>query len=285
MKKKQKCFPFYTMGGYYRWEDVFYYQKWRIQRNYKSKQYRLLDNWDIRREEGSFDDCYKKFLKIIDVYQLSRQHGHMIVMIPGIAQSKNIFKPLWREVMQYNYMAAAVNYPSTYKKIDAHVRQLDFFLNHMEDVEEISFVTNGSGALVLRKLLYFDTEWKSKMKIRKVIEINPPSVGSQFWKRMGKFKWAQKLFGPMISDITPSGVQKIPEYNKNYKVGIIRCESLPMQILSYLPEILRKYLPFYEDYMHGNIRDVIKLKSNSMSVMCSPEVASKCLKFLKNGEF
>ena len=285
MKKKNKCFEFFTLGGSQRWEDVFFYQKWRIQRNYKTKEYRLLDNWDIRRESGSFDDCYKKFLRIIEIYQLSRQHGHMVIMLPGIAQSKNIFKPLWREVTQYNFMVAALNYPSTYKKIDSHVRQLDFFLNHLEDVSEISFVTYGSGSLILRKLLYFDADWKKKIKIRKIIEINPNSKGSLFWKKLSKYKWAQKLFGPILSDLTPNGAQKVPEYNKKYKVGIISCQSVLMRICGYLPRKIKEFLPFFEDFAHGGIKDIAKIKSQYFWVFSSPDIASKCISFLKKGEF
>lgn len=285
MKKQKKFFEFFTMGGSQRWEDVFFYQKWRIQRNYKTKEYRLLDNWDIRRAEGSFDDCYKRFLTAIEVYQLSRQHGHMVIMLPGLAQSKNIFKPMWREILKYGFMAAALNYPSTYKRVDSHVRQLDFFLNHLEDVSEISFITAGCGALILRKLLFFDADWKKKIKIRKIIEINPPSKGSHFWEKLKKYKWAEKLFGPILNDLTPNGVQKIPEYNKKYKVGIISCSTLLAQFGEILPQKLRQFLPFYENYLHGNIKDAIKIKGKTFGAVSNPDVISKCVKFLKEGKF
>ena len=206
-------------------------------------------------------------------------------MLHGMAQGKNIFKPIWREVIKYGFMAAAINYPSTYKRIDSHVRQLDFFLNHLEDVNEISFITSGCGALILRKLLYFDADWKKKIKLRKIIEINPPSKGSRFWQRIAKNKWLKKLFGPILADITPNGVQKIPEYNKKYRVGIISCKTLPMQICQCLPECLRNYLPFFEECVHGNIKEISKINAKSLFVMKCPEVASKCVRFLKDGEF
>ena len=68
-------FDFFTFGGGQFWEDVFYYQKWRIQRNYESKQYRLLDSWDIKRHKGSFEDCRKAFLKLIEAYELPRRYA------------------------------------------------------------------------------------------------------------------------------------------------------------------------------------------------------------------
>jgi len=285
MKKKKFCFEFFTLGGSQRWEDVFFYQKWRIQRNYKTKEYRLLDNWDIRRASGSFDDCYKKFLQAIEIYQLSRQRGHMVIMLHGIGQSKNIFKPVWREITRYGFMVAAVNYPSTYKKIDSHIRQLDFFLNHLEDVKDISFITYGSGALVLRKLLFFDAEWKKKMKVGRIIEINPPSYGSHFWKLMSRYNWVRKLFGPMLGDLTPNNARKIPEYDKRYKVGIISAQTWIMKLCNYLPIKIKKRLPFFEEYVHGDIKEVAKISTSTTFVLSAPEVSSKCVKFLKHGEF
>ena len=58
-------FNFFTFGGSVFWEDVFFYQKWRIQRNCCTKKYRLLDSWDIRRASGTFEDCQKAFIKYI----------------------------------------------------------------------------------------------------------------------------------------------------------------------------------------------------------------------------
>ena len=105
---------FFTFGGGHAWEDVFFYQKWRIQRNYTSKKCRLLDNWDIRRHEGTFEECRKAFIKYIEAYELARQKGHMVIMIPGLGESKNVFKPLWREVLKDRFMVAAVNYPKAH---------------------------------------------------------------------------------------------------------------------------------------------------------------------------
>ena len=70
-------FDFFTYGGAMFWEDVFFYQRWRIQRHCFSKIYRLLDPWDIRRAQGSFQVCQKKFIKYIESYEIPKQQGDM----------------------------------------------------------------------------------------------------------------------------------------------------------------------------------------------------------------
>ena len=50
-------FDFFTLGGRFRWEDIYNYQGWRIQRHVKNRRYRLLDSNDVRRDSGSFAHC------------------------------------------------------------------------------------------------------------------------------------------------------------------------------------------------------------------------------------
>ena len=119
---------FFSFGGGQFWADVFFYQKWRIQRNCISKSYRLLDPWDIVRYKGSFESCRKAFVEFIDIYELPRQKGSMIIMLHGFGQTKNVFKPLWRKALERGFMAAAINYPSMQAASESHIKQLMFLL-------------------------------------------------------------------------------------------------------------------------------------------------------------
>ena len=139
---------FYTCGGSHFWEDVFFYQKWRIQRNHVTKECRLLDNWDIRRHEGSFEECRRAFVKYIEAYEIARQKGHMIIMLHSLGESKNIFKPLWRRALKNDFLVAAVNYPSTQKDLASHIKRLHFFFDHFEDVHTVALVAHGAGCAV-----------------------------------------------------------------------------------------------------------------------------------------
>ena len=134
-------FNFFTFGGAFFWEDVFFYQKWRIQRHCGTKTYRLLDSWDIRRASGTFEECQKAFIKYIDRYEITKQQGKLIVLLHGYLDGKNIFKPLWRKLVLTNATVAAINYPSLFRRSLASAYQLLFFLNDIEDITEVSFLT------------------------------------------------------------------------------------------------------------------------------------------------
>lgn len=117
-------FDFFTLGGSQFWEDVFFYQKWRIQRNCHSKAYRLLDNWDIKRASGSFEECRKAFVKLIEAYEIPRQSGELVILLHGLGETKSIFRNLWKELTAQGYNVAAINYPSTRKSMKYHFASL-----------------------------------------------------------------------------------------------------------------------------------------------------------------
>ena len=278
-------FDFYTLGGSQFWEDVFYYQKWRIQRNYKTKKYRLLDNWDIRRAEGSFNACRRAFLKYIEVFQLSRQKGHMVIMLHGLADSKNVFKPLWRALTQNGLLAAAINYPSTRKRIDGHVRQLDFFMGHLEDIHEVSFVTKGIGGLILNKTLALNSPWQQKIKINRISEINPPQKNCVFFECLAKFRLFNYILGPILKDLKANNIQSLTfELNKN-QTGVVQYASWIMKLFELLPQSISKYLPQFDNIKRDQVKDVIRIDAFPLNPLKNTDVVTACLKFLAKGRF
>ena len=244
-------FEFFTMGGSQFWEDVFFYQKWRIQRNFRTKKYRLLDPWDIQRHSGGFESCRKAFVDYIEIYEISRQRGHMVIMLHGLGDSKNIFKPLWRAVLKEGMMAAAINYPSTRKRIDSHVRQLEFLLNNLEDVQEVSFVTKGAGGIVLRKLLASKEPWTQKLKINRAVQVCPPNQGSALLTKLASFKFLRKIMGPACNDFAPKEAPSWDKLRLKTEIGAIYTQRPERGILFFLPKSWHKY--FY-------VPDVVKFK-------------------------
>lgn len=278
-------YNFFTFGGGQFWEDVFFYQKWRIQRNCKSKAYRLLDPWDIRRYEGSFEECRQAFVKFVGIYQLTRQKGHMIVMIHGLGETKNIFKPLWRKALEKGFLAAAVNYPSTRKHIDSHVQQFNFFLNHLEDVQEVSFVTNGIGAIILRKLFESKEPWMKRLKINRAVMVCPPNQGSLLMTWANRFFIFRKLLGPVLSEANPENVNPKAKLSENIETGIITTRESPEKQKSIFPESWRKYLHSRKEAEIFGASDIAVIKNRRLNPFKNPKIINAVMAFLENGKF
>ena len=279
-------FDFFTLGGSQLWEDIFFYQKWRIQRHFESKKCRLLDPWDIKRHQGSFDECAKAFFKYIEIYELPRQKGHMIVMLHGLFDSKNIFKPLWRAALANHYYAAAINYPSTQKSISAHASQIEVFLNNLADISEISFVTKGIGALVLRELLCrTDCEWQKKLKICRIVEIAPPNQGSRLFAKLADSKLPNLIFGPALKDATPKKVAFIPNIDPKFELGIIDCGNWWINLIRLLPEQYRRNLLADNEAFSETAKEIVKVKNFKFNPINNKIIVNKAMNFIKTGSF
>jgi len=212
---------FFSFGGGQFWADVFFYQKWRIQRNCISKSYRLLDPWDIVRYKGSFESCRKAFVEFIDIYELPRQKGSMIIMLHGFGQTKNVFKPLWRKALERGFMAAAINYPSMQAASESHIKQLMFLLNNMEDVSEVCFMSYAEGSLLLNKLLSIPAPWQKKIKIGRIVQIAPRTKSSRLIMWLNQFAITKWICGPMIEELTDEGISKFPPIPNKFECGTI----------------------------------------------------------------
>jgi len=275
---------FFTLGGKQFWEDVFYYQKWRIQRHWRTRKYRLLDNWDIRRAEGTFEECRQAFVKFIEIYEIPRQKGKLVVLLHGLGESKNIFKPLIKPLEAQGYQVAAINYPSTRKSLKAHTDQLDFFLTHTEDISEVSFITKGTGCLLLRYLIATNLEWNKKFNIGKIININPTNLGSEVCATLSHFKIFNFIFGEPLKECTPENALNVPKLPENFPLALIFCQT-------YFDKLMA---PLVKRYKSADIPGELKekdfsparlyIKNSDLNIFDNPKLVQACVHFLTEGK-
>lgn len=276
-------FNFFTFGGIFFWEDIFFYQKWRIQRNCVTGHYRLLDSWDIRRASGTFETCQKAFASYISIYELKKQPQNMIILLHGYLDSKNIFRRLWRKLMMTNSTIAAINFPTLFRSTLASAHQLVFFLNHMEDIQEVSFVTKGIGNMILQKALDFPPEmqtFKNDVKIGRIVQINPVTEPSLLCEFLAKFRLLRYCLGPTLTDMTEHGIKNLPKLPN---------ESLFLRIFSesktykFLLNILNFFhFPIEESNYKG--KNTIYITGNTFRTLNNEEILIKTVKFLKSGK-
>ena len=278
-------FNFFTLGGSQFWEDVFFYQKWRIQRHYRSKRYRLLDNWDIQRATGGFEDCRKAFVKLIEAYEIPRQTGELVVLLHGLGESKSIFKPLWRYLTEKGYNVAALNYPSTKKPMRHIIRQLEFFLTHSEDAAKVSFITKGAGCLLLRNVISNTYGWQDKFRLNRIVNVNPINCGSDTFDLMSRFKIFNFILGPMLSEASPFNAKSISKIPPDIDLGLVFCDTLGKRLINPIIEKF-KGVTLKNEVTEKNFSDKhINIKCNKFNLFNNEEVLRACENFIANGSF
>lgn len=276
-------FDFFTFGGAVFWEDVFFYQKWRIQRNCFTKRYRLLDSWDIRRASGSFEACQKAFIEYIKCYEITRQHGNMVILLHGYGDSKNIFKPLWRKLVLTNSAVAALNYPSLFRSSVASAYQLLFFLNHIDDIDEVSFVTKGAGNLVLQHALNQPPDmqpFRERIRIKNVVEINPFIKESLLSEILIKCKVFRFLLGPMLEDFSEKSIKKMPSIPSG--INLLRIFSDSKLYRAYIWFLRLCHIPV-EDIAHKKAHSIY-LKGKTFLTIKNEEILNYTVNFVNNGK-
>lgn len=276
-------FNFFTFGGAFFWEDVFFYQKWRIQRHCGTKNYRLLDSWDIRRASGTFEECQKAFIKYIDRYEITKQQGKLIVLLHGYLDGKNIFKPLWRKLVLTNATVAAINYPSLFRSSLASAYQLLFFLNHMEDITEVSFVTKGAGNLILRQTLNLPPElqtFQEKMRIRNIVEINPVIKSSFLCDLLSKFRIFRLIGGPMLEEMTEKKLKNLPSLPNRLNSLKIFSDSKISKIISRISACC--HFPARENLYRK--KDAVFIDGTNFQPLKNEKVLNCTVKFINNGK-
>lgn len=276
-------FNFFTFGGVFFWEDVFFYQKWRIQRHCGTKTYRLLDSWDIRRASGTFEECQKAFIKYIDRYEITKQQGKLIVLLHGYLDGKNIFKPLWRKLVLTNATVAAINYPSLFRSSLASAYQLLFFLNHMEDITEVSFVTKGAGNLILRQTLNLPPElqiFQEKMRIRNIVEINPVIKSSFLCDLLSKFRIFRLIGGPMLEEMTEKKLKNLPSLPNRLNSLKIFSDSKISKIISRISACC--HFPARENLYRK--KDAVFIDGTNFQPLKNEKVLNCTVKFINNGK-
>ncbi len=278
-------FNFFTFGGSQLWEDVFFYQKWRIQRHYRSKKYRLLDNWDIQRASGGFEDCRKAFVKFIEVYEIPRQQGELIILLHGLGETKSIFRSLWRKLAEEGYNVAAINYPSTRKPMRHLIKQLEFFLTHCEDINKVSFITKGAGCLLLRMLLSNTYGWQDKFRLNKVININPINKGSDLFDLMSRLSIFNFLFGPMLKESTPQYAKSISKLPSEVNSGIILCDTWVNLLTRPIIEKFKGVKIKSEFEEKDFASQCIQIKNKGFNIFKNHKTIQACLDFLSKGNF
>ena len=276
-------FNFFTFGGAFFWEDVFFYQKWRIQRHCGTKTYRLLDSWDIRRASGTFEECQKAFIKYIDRYEITKQQGKLIVLLHGYLDGKNIFKPLSRKLVLTNATVAAINYPSLFRSSLASAYQLLFFLNHMEDITEVSFVTKGAGNLIFRQTLNLPPElqiFQEKMRIRNIVEINPVIKSSFLCDLLSKFRIFRLIGGPMLEEMTEKKLKNLPSLPNRLNSLKIFSDSKISKIISRISACC--HFPARENLYRK--KDAVFIDGTNFQPLKNEKVLNCTVKFINNGK-
>ncbi len=277
-------FNFFTLGGRFRWEDIYNYHDWRIQRNIQTGKYRLLDPYNIRRDSGYFGQCKDTLLKYIEAYELDSLKSDTIIILHSYLRTRNSVKALADSLKDLNANVICINYASLYKSMNSCANTLSQLLNHMEAKGNLSFINIGSACLLTRKLLSNSNNYRH-YNITRILDVNPMNSGSDFAELLIRNRLCKLLFGPMLLDITTRKALSVAKLPSEIPHGIIFC---PSKTNIWFNELLKKFesFPFSSPPSEKSYAtDIKEISQATFFPLDNPELHKNCLQYMENGTF
>lgn len=279
-------FDFFTFGGRFFWEDVINYQNWVIQRNIRTQKYRLLDNHNIRRDSGSFEECKNTLLKYIEACELESPYNDSIILLHNYGRTKFSWNRISESLSGIKANIIAVNYASLHKSLVHHANLLESFLKNLNTPAsgKLYFVTHGAGCLVLRKFLAQIENYRI-YNIAQVLDINPINSGSDLADLLRNSAFLRKILGPMLFDMTPKKALDTPKLP----------HDIPHGIIFYPPaytQLLKKLLSRYESFPlltppseSSYAENICNIQRHYFWPLTDSELGKTCFKYLTSGKF
>jgi len=214
------------------WLDRWACNGWRIQQHVRHiRKFRLLDPSGNIVARGSRKECSYAFKKLNEEKQVSWRSSKLVLFLHGMGRLQALFLPLRDGVESHGYASHIYHYPCWGGDLELQTSRLRLFLASLTGIEEISFVTQSYGALIVRNLLTQSSFPDLGLKIGRVVMIVPPNQGA----------WPANVAArvPILKDIVGSSGWSVST-NAAQTLGV---PDVPTKIVAGNCSHIAKFLP------------------------------------------
>lgn len=189
-----------TLGGKQFWTDEVVYHDWRVQRHCLTGHCRLVDDRNVRRGWGDFEQCVQLLERAKQEQQIPPLRSRTIIVLHGLVRSRESMDELVEYLRQdEQYSVLNVSYASSRGKLADHATALARVVEHLPGVTEVSFVGHSLGNLVVRHYLA-DRErgihqGKETPAVGRIVMIAPPNQGAELARRFQDNYLFQTIWG------------------------------------------------------------------------------------------
>ncbi len=198
-----------TLGGKYIWSDLYLLAGWRIQKNFLSGHFRLLDDQDNRQAWGSYDHCRDRLEDFRSERGLQFSSRHIILLLHGLGRHKNTMAKTAGFLRERGHQAFCLNYPSTLQSLTSHADDLVHLLSNLDGVTSVDFIGHSLGGLVAREVLN-RKNWRARIDARHLVMLGTPNNGARIADMINGLKLYQAIAGPSGQDVRPYKAQALP---------------------------------------------------------------------------
>ena len=217
-----------TYGGTQFWTDHQHKQGYRIQSNWVTGHWRLLDRNDVRRAWGTRQQCNAALSEILGDQTEQPQNKEYVVLLHGLMRSHQSMRSM-QKVLQESDCGTVLrfSYASTRNTIGDHAAALNEVLTGLPKDARISFVAHSMGNIVVRHLLadlkQTDDPEGLLQRFRCMVMLGPPNQGAAIARSLAR----TKVFGIVAGK---SGLELGPNWQQ--LVGDLAIPDFPFAVVA-----------------------------------------------------
>lgn len=280
-----------TLGGKQFWTDELVHGAWRIQRNVLTGHFRLLDEKNMRRGWGSYDQCLEEFRSSRETGEITPLNPKVVIVLHGLIRSRESMKAITRYLQeQSDYSVLNVSYASARGTLADHAAALGRVIQRLEGVEEINFVGHSLGNLVVRHYLADHTDEAQNLRpdprIRRIVMIAPPNNGTEMASRFRNNPVFQAVWGESGQELG-EGWEELKKHLAvpQCEFGILAGGRGDAHGLNPLVSGDDDFVVAVEETRLIGAADFALVKAPHGTIMDNPAVQAMTLRFLKHGYF
>lgn len=280
-----------TGGGRQFWTDELVFHDWRIQRNSLTGHYRLLDEKNIRRAWGTFEQCQTELAVARRSGILPPLGNRVVLVLHGLVRSRESMDELTQFLRRRGeFTVLNVTYASTRGKVSDHATALAKIVQHLDGVQEVSFVGHSLGNIVVRHYLH-DREQGIHAdgpvpRLGRIVMLGPPNQGADMARRFQGNLVFKAVWGQ-------SGLELArPWHELEQHLAVPNCEFGIIAGGQGKDSGGNPFVPGDDDYVVsvaetrlGGAADFLVLPVSHSFMMGDDQVKECTLKFLQSGYF
>lgn len=200
-----------TLGGTQLWSDELVLRGWRIQRNFVTGHFRLLDAANVRQAWGTYEQCARQFELLRAEKKLAPHRGSVVVLLHGLGATRGTMEGLGTFLeTEGKFEVVNVTYASTRAELSRHAASLAKVIDGLRDATEIHFVAHSLGNMVLRQYLT-DPQRPGQPRpidprIRRIVMLGPPNQGAQWGARFKDLLIFEPVVGKSAAQVSDLNV-------------------------------------------------------------------------------
>ncbi len=210
--------PIQTLGGMHFWGDVYFYGEWRIQHNYMTDFYRLLDPVSQQYALGTRQHCEARLEHLKKTLPIQPLKGRVLVMMHGLGANRLAMQRMAGWFRQRGNYAAVINitYPSTFYSVRQHTQRLHSIIKKLDGATEIDMIGHSLGSIIMRCYLGSPPGGQRGQlpdpRIRRFVQMCPPNGGSDYAKTASDLQITQSVAGGPVQDLAMTYAEMLKEF-------------------------------------------------------------------------